>query len=217
MYSIAKNIGLPATFVELRHQCTHEELPSLARLRDAAQRSLTWIWDHYWKTLGQSSTPGDIDECRTILYEHLTRWATIQSQETNQYKELAARLEKWPSAQIQEILMEIMESPTSEPQILLQVIRLSKEMLSRNGKEAILDLSTKEPVKEVKWRSLNDIQAELREAKRVLQEEEDNMIAPAWPTEKQQDVEMADNNEESDDDGWQMWKGPWIPKPIGVV
>lgn len=217
MYSIAKNIGLPATFVELRHQCTHEELPSLARLRDAAQRSLTWIWDHYWKGLGLSPTPEDINECRAVLYEYLTRLATAQSQEMNQYKELETRLEKWHAAQIQDVLMEIMESPTSEPQILLQAIRLSKEMLSRNGKEVILNLSTKEPPKKVKWKSLEDIQAELRDAERALQEEGNNIIAPAQPAENQQDVEMVDNNGDDDEDGWQLWKGPWIPKPIGVV
>lgn len=35
--SIAAQIGLPAWFVELRHQATHEDLPSLSVLRDAAK------------------------------------------------------------------------------------------------------------------------------------------------------------------------------------
>jgi len=51
MYSLAKTIGLPATFVELRHQATHEQLPSLLRLRGAAKKALSWIWDFYWKDL----------------------------------------------------------------------------------------------------------------------------------------------------------------------
>ena len=38
MYGVAKSVGLPATFVELRHQATHEQLPSLTRLRAAAGR-----------------------------------------------------------------------------------------------------------------------------------------------------------------------------------
>jgi len=33
--NIAKIIGLPIAFVELRHQATHEELPSLSSLREA--------------------------------------------------------------------------------------------------------------------------------------------------------------------------------------
>ncbi|KAK0728097.1 Las1-like-domain-containing protein [Lasiosphaeria miniovina] len=51
MYGVAKSVGLPATFVELRHQATHEQLPSLTRLRAAARQALDWIWDYYWKHL----------------------------------------------------------------------------------------------------------------------------------------------------------------------
>jgi hydroxyacylglutathione hydrolase len=53
MYAVAKTIGLPATFVELRHQSTHEQLPSRAKLRSAAHKALAWIWDYYWKHLGE--------------------------------------------------------------------------------------------------------------------------------------------------------------------
>src|SRR5690606_36028582 len=53
MFSVAKTIGLPATFVELRHQATHEQLPSLARLRSAAKKALAWIWDYYWQHLAE--------------------------------------------------------------------------------------------------------------------------------------------------------------------
>ncbi|KAK4219284.1 rRNA-processing protein las1 [Rhypophila decipiens] len=51
MYDLAKSVGLPATFVELRHQATHEELPSLIRLRTAAGKALDWIWEYYWRKL----------------------------------------------------------------------------------------------------------------------------------------------------------------------
>ncbi|KAL2167726.1 hypothetical protein VTG60DRAFT_902 [Thermothelomyces hinnuleus] len=57
MYDVAKSVGLPATFVELRHQATHEQLPSLARLRAAADKALDWIWEYYWRGL----TAGDSD------------------------------------------------------------------------------------------------------------------------------------------------------------
>ena len=35
--SLAQRIGLPAWFVELRHDATHQQLPSLTMLRTAAQ------------------------------------------------------------------------------------------------------------------------------------------------------------------------------------
>ena len=37
IHSIAQQVGLPAWFVELRHAATHEDLPSLEVLRDAAR------------------------------------------------------------------------------------------------------------------------------------------------------------------------------------
>ncbi|KAF7547328.1 hypothetical protein G7Z17_g7805 [Cylindrodendrum hubeiense] len=67
MYSIAKTIGLPATFVELRHQSTHEQLPSLAKLRSAAKKALLWIWDYYWKHLGDDP----VDPCRAAVLKYL--------------------------------------------------------------------------------------------------------------------------------------------------
>lgn len=60
MYGVAKSVGLPASFVELRHETTHEQLPSLNRLRAAADKARDWIWDHYWSNLpALEDTMGD--------------------------------------------------------------------------------------------------------------------------------------------------------------
>lgn len=48
MFQRALDLGLPASFVELRHEATHRDLPSLVVLRNSAQRSLEWLWDYYW-------------------------------------------------------------------------------------------------------------------------------------------------------------------------
>lgn len=53
MYTKAQQIGLPALFVDLRHESTHGDMPSLANLRSAAQRALHWLWDDYWSKLGE--------------------------------------------------------------------------------------------------------------------------------------------------------------------
>lgn len=49
MFAVGKKIGLPASFVELRHQIIHEEMPSLINLRRAAVEALRWLYDDYWK------------------------------------------------------------------------------------------------------------------------------------------------------------------------
>jgi ribosomal biogenesis protein LAS1 len=49
--SIAAQLSLPGWFVELRHAATHETLPSLPVLRNAAHQALTWLNERYWLPL----------------------------------------------------------------------------------------------------------------------------------------------------------------------
>ncbi|OKL58228.1 hypothetical protein UA08_06554 [Talaromyces atroroseus] len=48
MFSRASMIGLPLSFVELRHEAAHRELPSLVLLRNYTNRALEWLWGYYW-------------------------------------------------------------------------------------------------------------------------------------------------------------------------
>ncbi|KAL5046005.1 Las1-like-domain-containing protein [Aspergillus fruticulosus] len=58
MFSRALELGLPASFVELRHEATHRELPSLTVLRGATGRSLEWLWGFYWGGLSYGPLTG---------------------------------------------------------------------------------------------------------------------------------------------------------------
>lgn len=58
MFQRAMDLSLPASFVELRHEATHREPPSLTVLRKATQRSLEWLWDNYWATLDPAGLGG---------------------------------------------------------------------------------------------------------------------------------------------------------------
>ena len=51
MYTQAQKIGLPALFVDIRHEATHGDMPNLTNLRSAAERALRWLWEDYWKGL----------------------------------------------------------------------------------------------------------------------------------------------------------------------
>lgn len=216
MFSIAKNIGLPATFVELRHQCTHEELPSLARLRAAVERSLLWIWDHYWKNLEESAFPVDLNKRRSALWEYLQWRANSQSLEQGQEQDFALQLQRWNKEQLLESLMELIDTSTTEPSILRQALRLSRAILTRKE-----DLSTLGPLMDVELaleketRSLEDIRADISKAEAILQEEEGEDLPTSERGEQAEDMEEDDDDDEGT--GWEMWKGPWVPKPIGVV
>lgn len=66
MHILARNLNLPASFVEIRHAATHEALPSLPVLRTAASRALEWLWSNYWAWIGTSP-----DEEATVNDEEL--------------------------------------------------------------------------------------------------------------------------------------------------
>ncbi|EJF58409.1 Las1-domain-containing protein [Dichomitus squalens LYAD-421 SS1] len=57
IHSIAQQLGLPAWFVELRHAATHEDLPSLEVLRDAAKQAMAWLLDNYFLPTLNPVTP----------------------------------------------------------------------------------------------------------------------------------------------------------------
>lgn len=75
MYTQAQKIGLPALFVDLRHEATHGDMPNLTNLRSAAERALGWLWEDYWKGLGGdvarvgSENQVTLDESRHVREE----------------------------------------------------------------------------------------------------------------------------------------------------
>lgn len=71
MFQRAVDLGLPASFVELRHEATHRELPSLIVLRNAAQRSLEWLWDYYWAKTDVTAAFAPVSEAANVGGEDL--------------------------------------------------------------------------------------------------------------------------------------------------
>ena len=62
---LAHEIQLPVSLVELRHECTHNRLPSLANVRLAAEQALLWLHEHYWMPQRNvlSQLPGMLHAC----------------------------------------------------------------------------------------------------------------------------------------------------------
>ena len=57
MYAHAVAIGMPERFVDLRHQATHDEMPSLEVLTQMAKKGLEWLWERWWK-VNATDDPG---------------------------------------------------------------------------------------------------------------------------------------------------------------
>ena len=62
MFDVARSIGLPPHFVELRHEVAHEDLPGLARLVRSAREAVNWLWGVYWAKLPQDAWEAEIGE-----------------------------------------------------------------------------------------------------------------------------------------------------------
>ncbi len=45
---LAAEVGLPASLVEIRHESTHNRLPSVPILRIAADQAMLWLHERYW-------------------------------------------------------------------------------------------------------------------------------------------------------------------------
>ncbi|KAK6075303.1 hydroxyacylglutathione hydrolase [Seiridium cupressi] len=168
MYSIAKTIGLPATFVELRHQCTHEQLPSLLKLRSAAQKSLVWIWDYYWKHLTDDEyvdADGDNEiaignTCIEMLSIYLL------TEDVTKKKSLGRRLKQWDDATLLQTLTDIGET-AEDHRLLLRSLQLSQQIL--DGRMDMSGSSTSEEQRPSGERDLKEVQEEMMQVTSELE------------------------------------------------
>lgn len=206
MYSIAKTIGLPATFVELRHQCTHEQLPSLLKLRSAAQKSLIWIWDYYWKHLIADEPVGDAAEAAYghTCTEMLTNY--LLTEDTATRKVLEKRLKQWDEATLLQNLEDIQDS-ADDMQLMRRSLTLSQQIL--DGRSSLSSgTSTPRPGIGATERDIESIQADIQLASDELQ----NLPPMKRSAAADKSAEVVSQGQ-----GWSRYEGTWKPKPIGVV
>lgn len=55
MLVIARQIDMPDEFVALRHEATHEDLPSVQRLVAVCEQAMEWLWRVYWSRLPEET------------------------------------------------------------------------------------------------------------------------------------------------------------------
>lgn len=196
MFSVAKTIGLPATFVELRHQATHEQLPSLARLRVAAEKALAWIWDYYWQhlTAEERAEEARSDPCRDAVV------AFLEGDAATKGERLQELLGRWGETRVLRAAIEVSETTKKLP-VLLGAVQLSRELMQGNEQAG--------PQASVK--SVGEARAEYEKVRDELVARE-SAHSPA----KARGEDMPVESGSEDDIGWSSYE-EWEPKPIGVV
>lgn len=191
MYSLAKTVGLPATFVELRHQSTHEQLPSLAQLRSAAKKALLWIWDYYWKNLSASS--GDEADDMVALGgaltcdEAVTRYIRVDDEDGTRLAELKSR---WDGEQLLASITRVKQTVLGN-QAYLKCVSLAQQVQDEQNRHG-----GEEGEKET---GVGD-EAALRQGESVTVHPGSGLKAG-----------------ESSTSGWSVYPGSWTAKPIGIV
>ncbi|OHE95934.1 hypothetical protein CORC01_08786 [Colletotrichum orchidophilum] len=211
MYSVAKTIGLPATFVELRHQATHETLPSLAKLRSAARKALVWIWEYYWQHLG----PDEVDRqapkrtggigvgvgvavaAAPVRREIVV--AFLEEQDVGRRAEMRKWIDGLDESRLLATLEKIAEAPPNEA-VMLAALRLSKDILQREQIEGQSETEI--------TRGRGEAGQEISQSKDVLMSAA--MDAAVGPVEREEAPEGAGT-------GWAKSEGTWKPRPIGVA
>ncbi len=221
MYAIAKSVGLPATFVELRHQATHEQLPSLTRLRTTARRALDWIYGYYWKHLSDAPRPGCEDEgveragetAGVALRNLIDRY--LEEEDAAKWSALKDEILAWEDGNEAVIVaLDSLITSTQDTKNLKMAMDLFGEAMRRSMEvdkvgsagedEAMMD-STRDP---------GAVRAEMGEWREKL--EDLDSPRPQGSGGYSSDEEAL---EEAEDEtpGWSRHEGPWIPRPIGMI
>ncbi|KAL2263647.1 hypothetical protein VTK26DRAFT_5809 [Humicola hyalothermophila] len=224
MYDVAKSVGLPATFVELRHQATHEQLPSLTRLRTAARKALDWIWDYYWRHLPEadsssSSSSGADDpamrdqqqkagndeeeeNCRELLVRYL------EEEDEGDQGRLLEQIRGCDEGMVLTTLDAISGS-TRNSKVLRRAVALTREILERGRDSDRMD----EDGDQCEVRLPKDIERVKAELDKAWEEIRQVDQAETKQGEEAVDVEMVDEGP-----SWRLYEEEtWVPKPIGVV
>ena len=223
MYAIAKSVGLPATFVELRHQVTHEQLPSLTRLRATAKKALDWIWDYYWKHLTdtpeQQHSAGHDGERKELMGDTLSHLIDQYLEEQEAPKQLALKDEilSWEAGREAVLAaLDALLNSTTDTGMLRGLMALWQEALSGS-----MDLDKEQGGDKTATpaRTANtDAQALKAELAQLRMELKGTDESP-----QEQDISVDQNSREGDEEveghgsGWSRYTGDWTPKPIGMV
>jgi len=196
MFSVARRVGLPAVFVELRHAASHQGFPGLDKLRDAAQQALVWIWDYYWKGVDpDGGAPGErSNRCHEAVLDFLEKAGDGLRLDTPK-EAIRDLMHKWGEKRLCETLDAIQTTARESrdaPQ-LLRVILLQRRI--RNKGNPLLPL-------EHRVGDLEQIVVELAQMRRESDEAESQQAEP---------------DDASEEGPWVLLKGPWSPRPIGEV
>ncbi|KZT06264.1 Las1-domain-containing protein [Laetiporus sulphureus 93-53] len=113
--SIAAQLGLPDWLVELRHAATHEDLPSLEILREAAHEAMAWLLNNYFLPTLNPSTPARAQRVSLRPLSPLLKQYKALLKTTTRDASLAGRLRPEITRVLREVERWIAEAKVASP------------------------------------------------------------------------------------------------------
>lgn len=116
--TLASNAGLPRILVDVRHQSTHNELPSLPTLRLAAEQSLRWLQGGYWARQRECLS-ACTEKIQSTLREYLALRARAAQLAAQGGRRLGAEDEEEEGAGVSEASMKAMRAEEKKRRVAL--------------------------------------------------------------------------------------------------
>ncbi|QDZ24328.1 ribosomal biogenesis protein LAS1 [Chloropicon primus] len=122
--NLAESVGLPRILVDLRHEATHNALPSMSVLSIAAEQALVWLRDNYWRRQA-----GELEEQREQVGGILRELVDLSSEDGEGSSTKRRRAEL-----VKELLDCVHGSQGSELKEALYSLVVSKPFREQDGK-----------------------------------------------------------------------------------
>jgi hypothetical protein len=123
MYEMAEDKDMPETWVELRHEITHGEIPDLRVLEFSVNAALSWLWDKFWANLDAPAE--ETSEVQSNLRAVLRSFASSKRDEIR----LGKRTDHEPCATTMRKLLRICKGSEGSIELLVSVLLEERLML----------------------------------------------------------------------------------------
>jgi hypothetical protein len=148
MYDMAESYGMPLTFVELRHEITHGQIPSVQTLQRHATEALDWLWKEFWAKLVPDPPPSSeanriaeeervAREAQVIVSTYLAaRIAKLKGGAAGKKRKAASAEAADPVDEASRALVRLCQNNTSNLEVLSAILVQSRKLIPKDYKYA---------------------------------------------------------------------------------
>lgn len=147
---LVESLGINGTLVDVRHAATHDTMPSLQLLRDAAREALVWVFDKYWAPESVDMVEFTDDQGNVDEYAQQNIYDSLDFYKTSRKVELKSGLDDSVALKVLESTMTIdWDSRITRHTVIKKLMTLGM-LVPINKKKRVLVSTKKMPVELLK-------------------------------------------------------------------